>query len=286
MEFDNWQLDAPIGQWVANDDDLPNLERGLVVSDPSNPDVSWINAYCFQGRRQPLSPDVRENDGERREIWYRTVAFLVPRGSSDQFTQWVLSGQYWEGDGQMGIGDFDDAEGIFFGEYGWSPGFQRMTDGQPIGTIEWCFPTGSDPASAHRVAASCSTTANGVRLLDRCGCRPILLPAELFDCPGLQPELGWHCRRPCGRTHEDSGVRSLGSRAGARRIAFAFRHSGTVTSLSTNLICAGPSSERNRRSVPPGNPTGWLKFQGAYVYRDGTAIGQTNDHFVPNPREP
>ena len=37
MEFDNWQLDAPIGQWVANDDDLPNLERGLVVSDPVKP---------------------------------------------------------------------------------------------------------------------------------------------------------------------------------------------------------------------------------------------------------
>ena len=161
MEFDNWQLDVPIGQWVANDDDLPSLERGLVVSDPSNPDVSWINAYCFQGRRQPPSPDVRENDGERREIWYRTVAFLVPRGSSDQFTQWILSGQYWEGDGQMGIGDFNDAENIFFGEYGWSPGFHRATDGQPIGTIEWCFPTGSDPTSAHRVAASCSTTANG-----------------------------------------------------------------------------------------------------------------------------
>ena len=35
-----------------------------------------------------------------------------------------------------------------------------------------------------------------------------------------------------------------------------------------------------------GQPYGWLKFQGAYVYRDGTAIGQTNDHFVPNPREP
>ena len=37
MEFDNWQLDAPIGQWVANDDDLPNLERGLVCQRPVKP---------------------------------------------------------------------------------------------------------------------------------------------------------------------------------------------------------------------------------------------------------
>ena len=52
-------------------------------------------------------------------------AFLVPRGSSDNSPSGSLSGQYWEGDGQMGIGDFNDAENIFFGEYGWSPGFQR-----------------------------------------------------------------------------------------------------------------------------------------------------------------
>ena len=285
MEFDNWQLDAPIGQWVANDDDLPNLERGLVVSDPSNPDVSWINAYCFQGRRQPLSPDVRENDGERREIWYRTVAFLVPRGSSDQFTQWVLSGQYWEGDGQMGIGDFDDAEGIFFGEYGWSPGFQRMTDGQPIGTIEWCFPTGSDPASAHRVAASCSTTANGYDCSTAEDVGPsYYLPSYSIvrDC-----NLSWagiaadHVDERTKIAAFDPSAHEQGPGALLLRSDILDRYL-----IEHELdLCWAIIGEKQTIGTT-GQPYGWLKFQGAYVYRDGTAIGQTNDHFVPNPREP
>ena len=285
MEFDNWQLDAPIGQWVANDDDLPNLERGLVVSDPSDQDIWWINAYCFQGRHQPLSPDVRENDGERREIWYRNVAFLVPRGSSDQFTQWVLSGQYWEGDGQMGISDFDDAEGIFFGEYGWSPGFQRATDGQPLGTIEWCFPTGSDPASAHRVAASCSTSANG------------------YDC-STDEDVGLSYYLPSYSIVRDCNLSWTGIAADhvdERTKIAAFDPSahepgpGALLLRSDILdrylieheldLCWVIIGEKQTIGTT-GQPYGWLKFQGAYVYRDGTAIGKTNDHFVPNPREP
>ena len=285
MEFDNWQLDAPIGQWVANADDLPNLERGLVVSDPSNPDVSWINAYCFQGRRQPPSPDVRENDGERREIWYRTVAFLVPRGSSDQFTQWVLSGQYWEGDGQMGIGDFNDAENIFFGEYGWSPGFQRATDGQPIGTIEWCFPTGSDPTSAHRVASSCSTTANGYDCSTNEDVGPsYYLPSYSIvrDC-----NLTWtgiaadHVDERTKIAAFDPSAHEPGSGALLLRSDILDRYL-----IEHELdLCWAIIGEKQTIGTT-GQPYGWLKFQGAYVYRDGTAIGKTNDHFVPNPREP
>ena len=285
MEFDNWQLDAPISQWVVNDDDLPNLERGLVVTDPSDQEIMWINAYCFQGRRQPLSPDVRENDGERREIWYRTVAFLVPKGSSDQFTQWVLSGQYWEGDGQMGISDLDDADGIFFGEYGWSPGFQRATDGQSLGTIEWCFPTGSEPASAYRVAASCSTTANG------------------YDC-STDEDVGPSYYLPSYSIIRDCTLSWTG-------IAADYVDERTkLAALDPSAHEPGPSALLLRSDIldhyliehelelcwaiigekqtigTTGQPYGWLKFQGAYVYRDGTTIGKTNDHFVPNPREP
>ena len=285
MEFDNWQLDAPIGQWVANDDDLPNLESGLVVTDPSDQEIMWINAYCFQGRQQPLSPDVRENDGERREIWYRTVAFLVPEGSSDQFTRWVLSGQYWEGDGQMGISDFDDADGIFFGEYGWSPGFQRATDGQPLGAIEWCFPTGSDPASAYRVAASCSSTANG------------------YDC-STDEDVGPSYYLPSYSIIRDCTLSWTG-------IAADYVDERTkIAALDPSAHGPGPSALLLRSDIldryliehklelcwaiigekqtigTTGQPYGWLKFQGAYVYRDGTTIGKTNDHFVPNPREP
>ncbi len=285
MEFDNWQLDAPIGHWVANDDDLPNLERGLVVTDPSDQEIMWINAYCFQARRQPLSPDVRENDGERREIWYRTVAFLVQEGSSDQFTEWVLSGQYWEGEGQMGSGDFDDADGIFFGEYGWSPGFQRATDGQPLGAIEWCFPIGSDPASAYRVAASCSTTANG------------------YDC-STDEDVGPSYYLPSYSIIRDCTLSWTG-------IAADYVDERTkIAVLDPSAHEPGPSALLLRSDIldryliehklelcwaiigekqtigTTGQPYGWLKFQGAYVYRDGTAIGVTNDHFVHNPREP
>ena len=285
MEFDNWQLDAPIGQWVANDDDLPNLERGLVVSDPSNPDVSWINAYCFQGRRQPPSPDVRENDGERREIWYRTVAFLVPRGSSDQFTQWVLSGQYWEGDGQMGIGDFNDAENIFFGEYGWSPGFQRMTDGQPLGTMQWCFPTGSDPASAHRVAASCSTTANGYD----CSTDEDVGPSYYLPSDSIVRDrnLGW-TGIAADYVDEDSQIAAFDPSAhepGPGALLLRADILDRYISEHDLELCWAIIGEKQAIGTT-GQPYGWLKFQGAYVYRDGTAIGQSNDHFVPNPREP
>ena len=233
MEFDNWQLDAPIGQWVANDDDLPNLERGLVVSDPSNPDVSWINAYCFQGRRQPPSPDVRENDGERREIWYPDCGFPGRQGDPlTNFTQWVLSGQYWEGDGQMGIGDFNDAENIFFGEYGWSRGFQRATDGQPIGTIAVVFSNWfrsnlratESPPPVRRLPMG--TTARPMRMSDHpITCRVIRLSGICnLTWTGIAADH-------VDERHEDSGVRSLRLTSRGPSHCFCVQTFWTVTSF-------------------------------------------------------
>ena len=285
MGFDNWQLDAPIGQWVSNADDLPDLERGLVVSDPSNPDVSWINAYCFEGRRQPPSPDVRVNEGEQREIWFRAVGFLVARGSTDNFTEWVLSGQYWEGDGQMGIGDFNDAENIFFGEYGWSPAFQRMTDGQPLGTMQWCFPAGSGPAFADRVATSCSTTADGYD----CSTDGAVGPSYYLPSDSIVRDrnLGW-TGIAADYVDEDSQIAAFDPSAhepGPGALLLRSDILDRYISEHDLELCWAIIGEKQTIGTT-GQPYGWLKFQGAYVYRDGTAIGKTNDHFVPNPREP
>ena len=76
LEYDNWQVELPISTWTANASDVPALDRGLLITDPNDPDTQWVNAYCFQVRSEPTPPDIREYDVERKEIWTRSIAYL------------------------------------------------------------------------------------------------------------------------------------------------------------------------------------------------------------------
>ena len=94
LQYDNWQIELPITSWTADASDVPALNQGLLITDPGDPNIQWVNAYCFQVRSEPTLPDVREYDVERKEIWTRSIAFLVPRGKGDDFVEWVLTGEY------------------------------------------------------------------------------------------------------------------------------------------------------------------------------------------------
>ena len=114
-KYDNWQVELPISTWTANASDVPALDRGLLITDPNGPDTQWVNAYCFQVRSEPTPPDIREYDVERKEIWTRSIAFLVPQGKADDFVEWVLTGEYSDEHWPLSIPDLGGDYSAFLG---------------------------------------------------------------------------------------------------------------------------------------------------------------------------
>ena len=158
LEYDNWQVELPISTWTANASDLPALDRGLLITDPNDPDTQWVNAHCFQVRSEPTPPDIREYDVERKEIWTRSIAFLVPQGKADDFVEWVLTGEYSKEHWPLSIPDFGGGDIGFLGEYAWSPAFDYLTSSRRLNEHEWCHPPGSNSTVAYGLAAHCSTS--------------------------------------------------------------------------------------------------------------------------------
>ena len=284
MTFDNWQPQLPIKEWLVNGWDLPGLECGMVVSQPSNPGVVWLNCYCYQERTEPPSPDVREDDAEHRQIWARAVAFLVPEGTGDDFVEWVLSGAYWAEGRGPGIQDFNEAGNIFFGEHGWSPAYAQLAGGEPFGDIEWCFPPGTETKLASMVTDSGATTASGHDCsVDRNDAATFYLPSHTLarDC-----KLYW---TGFGGDYVDGGSKTAAFDPSSHEPgpgALLIRSDILESYLSDQNLDLCWAIIGEKQSVGTfGHPHGWLSFQAAYVYRNGGTVGRHNAKYHPEPTE-
>ena len=272
VEFEAWHPELPATQWLADCSYLPAFEGGLVVSDPSDPDVVWINCYIHQEWREPHSSDLRVDDAETRNIWARVAAYLVPEGRANDFVARVLAGGYRDDPGDSPVFPFNEAFEIFFGEYGWSPAYLQLCGGELPSEIRSRFPPGLQSPLAVKVAD--------------CG---LMVPSdynspgdwkghELFYIPDytIAQDCGlrWTgfggdyvdsgsniaCFDPSAHEEGPEGLlfRSeiLASYLTARGLELCWAVSGEKLSVST-------SSQQHGR----------LRFQGGYMYRNGRAVG-------------
>ena len=278
MEYDNWQPQLPMDEWTASDNDIPDLRTGLVIDQDAKAGVRWINACCLQVRTEPTPPDIREYDVERREVWVQAIAFLVPRGTTDDFIDWVLSGEYWSQDWQGSIPDLGAGYGAFIGEYAWAPAFLRLSDEQASNIREWRYPPESEPTFAYGLTTTSSTSGNGYDYSAEGE------TAESFCLPDYRfiegSQLYWTGN---AADYTDGGSDIVAYDPSAHEAgpnALLIRADILEKYLSENALelCWAVTGEKQSTGTF-GQPYGWLKFQGAYVYRNGEPVGKSNSTY-------
>ena len=273
LKYDNWQPQLPTKCWIADHEDIPKLNEGLLIIDPENPNVRWLNVYCFQSRRQPHSPDEGEYDGVRRYIWTRAIACLIPQGKDPAFVQWILSGGY-----RLPI---CEVSGIFAGEHGWGASLESQEVGYREYTEYWCYPPNCDPVVAYPITTNVRDYDFSV---ERDDSRILYLPthAIIRDC-----HLSWTGTGSCyvdsngnlaayNPSEYETGASALLIRADILE-EYATSH---------NLaLCWGVLGEKQTLATF-GQPYGWLNMQGAYALRDGKLIGKQGwKHNPPSPQQ-
>ena len=274
LEYDNWQEELPISTWTANASDVPPLDRGLLITDPNDPDTQWVNAYCFQVRSEPTPPDIREYDVERKEIWTRSIAFLVPQGKTDDFVEWVLTGEYSYEHWPLSIPDFGGGDSAFLGEYAWSPAFDHLTNSGRLNKHEWCHPPGSDSTAAYGLAAHCSTSGGEYDCsADEDAISTLYLPSHLVvrGCRLTWTGVGADYVDASSKMAAfDPSAHELGPNALLLRLDLLERY----LSEHDLEMCWAVTGEKQSMGTF-GQPYGWLQFQGAYVLRNGNAVGKS-----------
>ena len=284
LEYDNWRVDLPISSWTADASDVPALDQGLLIADPNDPDIHWVNAYCLQVRSEPTPPDIREYDVERKEIWTRSIAFLLPQGKADDFVEWVTTGEYSKEHWPLAIPDLGGGSSAFLGEYAWAPAFSQLTNSGRLNEHEWCHPPGSQSTTAYGLAAHCSTAGSEYDCsVDEDAISTLYIPSHLVvgGC-----RLTW---TGDGADYVDASSRIAAFDPSAREPgpnALLLRLDLLERYLSEHNLemCWAVTGEK--QSVGTfGQPYGWLQFQGAYVLRDGNPVGKSK--WVHNrPSEP
>ena len=282
LHYDNWKTELPISSWTADASDAPPLDRGLLAVNPNDRDTQWVNAYCLQIRSEPTPPDVREHDVQRKEIWTRSMAFMVPQGKADDFVEWVLSGEYAKDHWVGSVPDFSGSGSAFLGEYAWGPAFEEIVNSIPINEHEWRYPPDSEPTTAYGLAADCSTAGSEYDCsVDEDTAPTLRLPSHLF-VRGCQ--LTW---TGVGADYVDANSRMAAFDPSAHELgpnALLLRLDLLEQFLSDNdlELCWAITGEKQSTGTH-GQPYGWLHFQGAYVLRGGEPEGQWNWLYHPSP---
>ncbi len=281
MEYDNWQPSIDTEHWVADDSDVPDLDKNLVVEDPSAPGARWINAACLQSNRQPHPADFCKYDVEGREVWLKTTAYLVPKGKADDFIEWVMSGRYWTNEW---VSFLPATHGVFLGEHAWSRSSNQQYEAYNKGQKEWPYPEGADSVPASTLVAIYSTAFSE------------------YDCSVGENE-GNNLYLPSPSIIRECALRWSGNAADY------VDNEGAVAALDPAAHESGPNALLIRTDVLEkfmedhelelcwtvigekqstgtiGQPHGWLKAFGAYVYRDGQPLGKHQCQFnPPNPQ--
>lgn len=282
FDYDNWRVDLPISDWTADTSDAPELDQGLLVTDPNHPNTQWVNAYCYQERSEPVPPDVREHDVERKLIWMRSMAFMVPQGKADDFVEWVLTGEYAR---EHWVGSFPtlgENYSAFLGEYPWAPAFEQLRDSGAINEYEWCYPPGAEPTTAYKLAANCSTGGSEYDCsVDEDAISTLNLPSHLvvLGCQLTWTGIGADYLDQSSRLAAfDPSTHEPGPDALLLRLDLLERY----LSEHDLELCWAVTGEKQSMGTS-GQPHGWLQFQGAYVLRDGKPVGKsTCSHNRPN----
>lgn len=278
IAYDSWSPDVPTADWIVDNNDVPPLNAGLVVPDFMESDVSWVCCYGFQLFQEPYPPGQYDYSVERRELWFRKTAILVPRGSSDQFIEWVMSGGYRESHWEMSVPQTHGSD-VFLGEHCWSVASAQRVGAQEAEPLEWCYPPDSDPCSAQIPIVTYTPSSSGYDCSVQLEARELCLPADsIIEACGLQ-WTGVYADYVDGDARLaafDPSAHELGPPALLVRSDILDR----FLSEHDLEICWVITGEKQTIGST-GQPHGWLDLHGTYTYRDSGLIGRNSSKYNP-----
>lgn len=267
FEYNDWAPERPIAEWIGNEADIPPLDRPLIVANPDDPSHQWITAYGFEVRTQPSSFNDDERASPRREVWTKTLSFLVPKDKADDFAAWAKSGElrkrHWHPVIDLNM------TGTFWGEHGWAPAANYDPDQLQI---EWQYPGHTEPSVAHTLVAVCST---GFGEYD-CSVDPNSTPS--FHLPSHGIVNGCNLRWTgigADYTGNDSVLAAFDPSAHEAGPGGLLIRSDVLNNyvVTNNLELCWVVIGEKQTTGTTGQPHGRLEFNGAYIYRDGRPDG-------------
>lgn len=184
VNYDNWKESLRHRDWIANTDDLPNVERFLRVTDQPK-GICWLNADGHFSWRQPHPPNLEPYDVERRDFWLSCTGYFLEAGHSEILIDWAKGIELWD---RWRL-EPDESHEMFLGECVGSSAF-RYFSRPGIGIAGW------------------------KRLAENCPVR--ITPATMhystkfrdYDCSVEDP---YTLRLPVHRFVECTGIRWLGN---------------------------------------------------------------------------
>ena len=118
--------------WVAREDNIPNIENLLIFSDPEA-DCRWLNLDGYFSWMQSTPAGVESHEVDRRTLSLGFTGYFIQASDVDKFMNWVKGIKLWRNHSpDIPKSDLYD---MFLGEYGWSPAYhglvnQHKTDNQ------------------------------------------------------------------------------------------------------------------------------------------------------------
>ena len=256
----DWAEDVDARDWIDRKQDLPDICR-LLRFRRSDDRSTWLELHGHLTWRQPAAPADDRWETARREVWVNMAGYLVDSEAAAQVVDALRSTSVWDERPPEPV----ETRSLFFGEVGWSPGFQDLMSAfgsqQLRGDVgrPWCVPSFRPAAMSYAFEAG------------------------EYDCSISEPAALY---RPEWRTIESMRLTWTGDgadfkNAAGELVAFdpSTRDSGPgaliirESDFAEHLEAAGLSliwtviGERN--AINPRRRRqwdGWLKFSGVYEY--------------------
>ena len=180
LVYEDWGDDVCHWDWIANKDNIPDIENLLSATNPSD-GTQWLNVDGLFNWRQSHAPDIEPYDVERREFWLRTTGYFFHVEDFESFARWAESMDFW-GNWMPGM---DDPHEIFMGECFGSTPYQYFSKSE--NRIKgWTRPGKDCPVEVLPATLHYSSTISGYD----CSVEEpfaLRLPARGFvDCLGLK----------------------------------------------------------------------------------------------------
>lgn len=123
LSFNEWNEPVVDDEWVAQTNNLPDVENIIQVVDSKN-DVRWLTLDGYYEWYQPLVGSEDLSDIPRKNIWYMLKSYIVKTEDSEELYEWSLS-KDWMG---RWMPENHESYGIFLGEYFNSRYFKNQDD--------------------------------------------------------------------------------------------------------------------------------------------------------------
>ncbi len=94
ISFKDWGESLGHREWIASEEDIPDLKELLRVTNPSD-GIRWLNLEGSFNWRQTHRPDIDPYDIERRDFWLTCTGYFLRAEDVEKFIMWARTRNFW-----------------------------------------------------------------------------------------------------------------------------------------------------------------------------------------------